>query len=169
MNKIFLALILTFTAGGAHAELFTYHTHPTLPAYFFGSITVDDNSMQITSSTLRDNIFLGITYDIITPTDPGEWIELRSSQPWVTGDIFVTFDLTGASLGASWVNVMGEEQIDMHVHIRELGSFGNAYHNSGRQAFVLTSGASEVPVPAAGWLFMSALIGLAGKKQLSRR
>lgn len=28
---------------------------------------------------------------------------------------------------------------------------------------------SEVPVPAAGWLFMSALVGLAGKKRLSRR
>jgi hypothetical protein len=29
--------------------------------------------------------------------------------------------------------------------------------------------ATAVPVPAASWLFMSALIGLVGKKQLSRR
>ncbi|MFT6275130.1 MAG: hypothetical protein ACJAZ0_001223 [Halioglobus sp.] len=28
---------------------------------------------------------------------------------------------------------------------------------------------AEVPLPAAGWLFMSALIGLMGKKRLSRR
>jgi hypothetical protein len=30
-------------------------------------------------------------------------------------------------------------------------------------------GVTPVPVPAAGWLFMSALIGLMGKKRLSRR
>lgn len=28
---------------------------------------------------------------------------------------------------------------------------------------------AEVPLPAAGWLFISALVGLAGKKRLSRR
>lgn len=35
-------------------------------------------------------------------------------------------------------------------------------------SFLIYSPAA-VPVPAAGWLFMSALVGLAGKKRLSRR
>lgn len=169
MNKIFLALILTFTAEGAHAALFTYEADPDDAPWFVGSFTVDDISMQITSSTLRDTNFLTATYDIIDPTGPGAWVELRSSDVWVSDGIYLTFDLTGLSLGASYAQEMGDPRILLFMHIRERGDWGDAFHRAWRQEFVLTSGASEVPVPAAGWLFMSALIGLAGKKRLSRR
>jgi hypothetical protein len=36
-------------------------------------------------------------------------------------------------------------------------------------AYAVIAPVTAVPVPAAGWLFMSALIGLMGKKRLSRR
>jgi hypothetical protein len=44
------------------------------------------------------------------------------------------------------------------------------YHiSSDRAAVFAVAQVSQVPLPAAGWLFMSALIGLMGKKRLSRR
>ncbi len=42
-------------------------------------------------------------------------------------------------------------------------------HGPYSQYSVSFSRPSVVPIPAAGWLFMSALIGLIGKKRLSRR
>jgi hypothetical protein len=40
---------------------------------------------------------------------------------------------------------------------------------SWRMVYAVAAPVTAVPLPAAGWLFMSALIGLMGKKRLSRR
>ena len=46
------------------------------------------------------------------------------------------------------------------------GAANSDYTNQGIGSFLVAP--SAVPIPAAGWLFMSALIGLLGKKRLSR-
>jgi hypothetical protein len=49
------------------------------------------------------------------------------------------------------------------------GSGDNFTSPTSARSWAAVAPVTAVPVPAAGWLFMSALIGLMGKKRLSRR
>ncbi len=69
---------------------------------------------------------------------------------WVT----ISFSLINGKTYQDTIDAMGTElRIGLHVI---------NFDSGGSESFVAPSGVSEVPVPAAAWLFSSALLGLAG-------
>jgi hypothetical protein len=85
-------------------------------------------------------------------------VSLNSEGDGFSSAIYIVYNAAGAgSLGGIFGGESGGEN---------WGETTIEYDGQNRVAF---SQVSEVPIPAAAWLFGSALIGLVGKKRLSRR
>jgi hypothetical protein len=65
-----------------------------------------------------------------------------------------------------FISSVGGEQIPGGLFFNPLSSLSNDAGPIGSQTWAITT---QVPIPAASWLFMSALIGLAAKKRCSRQ
>lgn len=84
-------------------------------------------------------------------------VTLNSEGEGFSSAIYIVYNALGAgSLGGIFGGEFGGEG---------WGETTIEFDGQNRVAF---SQASAVPVPAASWLFMSALVGLVGKKRLSR-
>jgi hypothetical protein len=81
-----------------------------------------------------------------------------SPNPWAwnkSGPTFAHSEMPGSVLGS--------------YYLACCGGANNVGHGLGSVKTYAVVSVAAVPLPAAGWLFMSALIGLVGKKRLSRR
>jgi hypothetical protein len=135
---------------------------------------------RLATASEWDDLFAaaGIAYsgaftasDAFTSGNSALLAKASSQGVWLAGalgltsgsDLFVWSDPDNQSSSAStrdflFINYDGSATIEQISAMPALPEVG----------FLLVSEA-PVPVPAAGWLFMSALIGLVGKKRLARR
>jgi hypothetical protein len=117
----------------------------------------------------------GTDYDVslLSGTWP-EHSELLMLSPW-WGCVPCAVDAAADSndAGAPYAALFAVEEVDFFggAEAVTMDGFLTLVSGSGGMswAYAQPSPVTAVPVPAAGWLFMSALIGLMGKKRLSRR
>lgn len=113
---------------------------------------------SVASQALLDEVLIGIYDD-----DPTLTNGLDSED---SGEIWTPyFRGVGTYLAAVTIN---DDQPMFDEVVNTGNSFEADYTNVSRRVYAVWTPA-EVPVPAAGWLFMSALVGLLGKKRLFRR
>jgi hypothetical protein len=114
------------------------------------------------SNILQDEIRIGETLRV--SFDSAVTIDSLLFSQWDNNDDLTITASTGSSLSYN-LNVGGSQEL---VDISSLGSFQyiDISGNGGSSALHTISNVSAVPVPAAAWLFGSALTGLVG---VSRR
>ena len=153
MNKLLMTIILACTAINANATLYTYGSDD---GKFSGSFTISNESWDVTLDAYENVnctgcVPTGATYNSVNGnlrlTGYGDNIEIYSIFATELGDDYI--------MGSEYEWTLGPEGFSMMID------------NDPRDLRLL-SVVSEVPVPASAWLFMSALVGLVGKKRLSR-
>ena len=96
---------------------------------------------------------------------------LVSPYNLLTNNGAITFAITNGDLGAGQPGLPTNVDIDYYSnHFSYAADFGNVAATLAQaNVAVALSRASAVPVPAAAYLFMSALLGLASRKYLTRK
>lgn len=167
MFKLTLALVGLTLSLSANAALYQYQSVGTTP--LTGSFTFDDQTLQFSNVSLMA-VSIPVTFDSITSNLV---MDGAGANPFATGGIVLLSSgspnilayQSGPQIAYCGVNAL--EQCGSGL----LGAFGMNLNMvidntpSGTLDGNLYFSTSEVPIPAAAWLFGSALIGLAGIKR----
>ena len=137
-------------------------------------------NVRVATPTEFDDLFVaaGIGYDGGVSAsggfEAGVSTNISTGTNYDGGVLMDKLGRTSRDLLRIWTDPDGSNGSGTRDFMR-LGGWGNYDFASVHQSSIVPAHnaigwllVSEVPVPAAGWLFMSALIGLVGKKQLSR-
>lgn len=73
------------------------------------------------------------------------------------------FNTSSSSTYANLINALNNNQFEVGLHVRSIAGVKDKEDDS--DAYITGSSVSAVPLPAAGWLFGSALIGLMGLRR----
>ena len=189
ISGLLTAIVFTsiLSMGSASASIFTSNgtcavTDVSATAdQCFGAVNPDDND----SAALLNNNTFGSETGLFGSTD---WAELAKDDGTVTGGIGLSVNSLNASSGSWSVNSGALDLFARVVLALKAGNTFAAYlyepgssaGSSGTWATgaldgkdlshftIYTSGMSAVPVPAAAWLFGTALIGFIGFSRRTR-
>jgi hypothetical protein len=179
-SLIFASALSLFMAGNAAASI-----HSWSATYSFGGVDYDVSLLEGTWDDHEDTLLLNpwwghpdagglafqVAYDGLAPvgTRFATGCDTDWSSPACVGASIYTLQIMTVPL--AWNNwAAPDDYARCHPDFWAGGvvCLGGAQEPT-LWAFATVAPVTAVPVPAAGWLFMSALIGLMGKKRLSRR